>query len=222
MYAAITAALVLGAIPYNTKEALQLVRLMETHYARVGSMRISFEQTYVKRFHGPQGTEKGRILIKRPGKLLWEYTSPRKKLFVIDGKKLWIYEPDNRQVFWSEVRESALPASVRFLWSKVSLADEYDVKYIPRSKFGGPGLKVLKLKPKKRSPHYRYVLFVIDGQGRVHKSIVYSHQGDKNIVVFKNTSENVSVKDDLFRFTPPKGVQVIHAAAQSGDASDPK
>ena len=38
------------------------------------------------------------LLVKKPGKMRWEYTAPEEKLFVSDGVKLYSYIPQDKQV----------------------------------------------------------------------------------------------------------------------------
>jgi hypothetical protein len=48
-------------------------------------------------------TERGRLLVKKPGKMRWEYTKPEEKLFVSDGVKMYSYLPQDKQVMVTSV-----------------------------------------------------------------------------------------------------------------------
>ncbi|MEJ2100325.1 MAG: outer membrane lipoprotein carrier protein LolA [Desulfobacterales bacterium] len=40
----------------------------------------------------------GKVYIKYPGKMRWEYEKPDRQIFITDGEKLWVYRPDDNQV----------------------------------------------------------------------------------------------------------------------------
>ncbi len=196
---------------YNLPDALAAITLTQNYYNKINTFQAKFKQVFSKKFHGDQPAESGVIYIKKPGFMLWDYLAPDKKMFLIDGKKAWMYEPTSKQALWRDVKDSALPTPVKFLWGQGKLTDEFHVKVVPNSKFAGAGQKALKLLPKKRSPHFKIVMFVVDAQGAVVSSLVYDHEGNKNQITFSEISMNKPIDDKKFVFTPPKGVQVLQA-----------
>ncbi|MDX9785378.1 MAG: outer membrane lipoprotein carrier protein LolA [Desulfobacterales bacterium] len=40
----------------------------------------------------------GKMLVKRPGKMRWDYETPTPQLIIADNKDLWIYRPEDNQV----------------------------------------------------------------------------------------------------------------------------
>ncbi|MDA3864333.1 MAG: outer membrane lipoprotein chaperone LolA [Deltaproteobacteria bacterium] len=197
---------------YNLPDAQLACLKIQKYYNSIKSFKSKFKQVYYKRFYGPQKPETGELFLEKPGKMAWEYKKPEKKFFIVDGKKVWIYEPANKQVLWRKLGESNLPTPVKFLWGKGNLVREYNVKLIPKSKYATPDTRVLKLVPRKKSNHYRSVLFVFDKNGAVKQSIVYDHNGNKNRIYFSKIKLNQKIKSSKFNFKPPKGVQVLHAS----------
>lgn len=196
---------------YDQSDALAALGQVQNYYNKIITFQAKFKQVFTKKFHGDQPEESGIVYIKKPGFMLWDYLKPSKKIFLIDGKKAWMYEVDSQQALWRDIKDSSLPTPVKFLWGQGKLTDEFHVKLIPNSKFAGKGQRVLKLLPKKRSPHYKSVLFVIDTQGAVAASLVYDHEGNRNRIDFSNIETNKPIEDKKFSFTPPKGVQVLQA-----------
>src|SRR6266446_5807881 len=72
-----------------------LARAVDEHYNRLRTLQAEFTELY--RGSGIERTESGTLWLKKPGKMRWEYRSPREKLFVSDGKNVWFYVPDDRQ-----------------------------------------------------------------------------------------------------------------------------
>lgn len=196
---------------YNLAEAMAAIMTTQNYYNKITTFQAKFKQVFSKKFHGDQPAESGIIYIKKPGFMLWDYLAPDKKMFLIDGKKAWMYEPSSKQALWRDVKDSSLPTPVKFLWGQGKLTDEFHVKIVPNSKFAGPNQKALKLLPKKRSPHFKQVMFVVDAQGAVVTSLVYDHEGNKNQIIFSEITLNKPIEDKKFAFTPPKGVQILQA-----------
>ncbi len=204
---------------YNLADAMAAITTTQNYYNKITTFQAKFKQVFSKKFHGDQPAESGVIYIKKPGFMLWDYLAPDKKMFLIDGKKAWMYEPSSKQALWRDVKDSSLPTPVKFLWGQGKLTDEFHVKIVPNSKFAGPNQKALKLLPKKRSPHFKLVMFVVDAQGAVVSSLVYDHEGNKNQITFSEITLNKPIEDKKFAFTPPKGVQVLQAGDEKASGT---
>src|SRR5271157_6171935 len=76
---------------------------VDAHYNRLRSLEAEFTEIY--RGSGMERTESGTLWLKKPGKMCWEYRSPREKLFVSDGKDAWFYVPGERQVRRTAVKK---------------------------------------------------------------------------------------------------------------------
>src|SRR5437588_12224674 len=68
---------------------------VDEHYNHLRTLQAEFTEVY--RGSGIERTEAGTLWLKKPGKMRWEYRSPRQKLFVSDGHEAWFYVPDDRQ-----------------------------------------------------------------------------------------------------------------------------
>src|SRR5262245_39805459 len=79
-------------------DATQLADALQKKYDGIKDFSADFVHVYEGGVLRKQVTEKGRLLIKKPGKMRWEYTSPEQKLFVSDGVELYSYIPQDKQV----------------------------------------------------------------------------------------------------------------------------
>jgi outer membrane lipoprotein carrier protein len=197
---------------YNHADAIWLAARVQAYYNKTKDFKAKFKQVYSKAYHGAQTPRWGYLWVKKPGLMRWSYSSPRKKELVCDGKKIWIYDPGYKQVFWRDVKTSAVPSAVSFLWGKGNITNEFYVKIVAGSKYAKPGSKVLWLKPKIPNSNYEHLLFVINSKTAVvMESVVYDHLSNKNHYFFMNPQANTGVPNSQFRFTPPAGVRVIKA-----------
>ncbi len=100
-----------------------LARAVDEHYNRLRTLQAEFTEIY--RGSGIERTESGTLWLKKPGKMRWEYRSPREKLFLSDGKDAWFYLPGDRQVRKTPVRKlDDLRSPLGFLLGKTRLEKE--------------------------------------------------------------------------------------------------
>jgi outer membrane lipoprotein carrier protein len=199
---------------YNKAMDILMAAKVQAYYARIKDFKAKFKQVYTKAYHGKQRPRYGYLWVKKPGLMRWRYDSPQKRLFVCDGRKVWIYTPGDKQVLWRRVQLSKLPSAVKFLWGSGNLLNEFKVKILTRSKYRKKGTVVLKLKPVKATSHYAHILFVLKPEGpiaRVLETLVYDALGNNNHYIFSNREINTRIRKSRFQFTPPRGVRVIEA-----------
>src|SRR5215471_7446956 len=94
-----------AAVPLQGAEptAAELAQLLQRKYDTIRDFSADFVHNYRSGALKRQVTEKGHLLIKKPGKMRWEYTAPEQKLFVSDGVKIYSYVPQDKQVVVSNV-----------------------------------------------------------------------------------------------------------------------
>jgi outer membrane lipoprotein carrier protein len=148
-------------------------------------------------------------MIKKPGMMRWSYNKPAEKLFVADGKQLFVYEPEEQQVIIDpHFNTSELSSSVSFLFGKGKLKDSFKAA-MGDSKDAPPGTVVLSLTPKSDATFQTLDLLVQASSGEVLESVIHETSGNLNRFKFSNTKTNSGIKPDVFTFTPPPGVEVI-------------
>ncbi|QTA81829.1 Outer membrane lipoprotein carrier protein domain-conaining protein, LolA-like [Desulfonema limicola] len=57
-----------------------------------------FTQTSVIKAMDIVDTAQGRVFIRRPGMMRWEYETPEKQIILTNGDGLWVFRPDDNQV----------------------------------------------------------------------------------------------------------------------------
>jgi outer membrane lipoprotein carrier protein len=194
-----------AAAPSEARDALARI---QKFYDGATDLHARFEQS-LETGIGVKRKASGEVWLKKPGRMRWEYERPDKKLMVADGQTLWVYEPEDEQAFRQELRSSALPSSVTFLWGAGKLADEFTASPTHVDGVGATGDLVLKLVPKQATAQYRYLVFVVDPSSMVKETIVYDQQGGSNHMTFRDVELNKGVADGKFVFTPPAGTRVI-------------
>jgi outer membrane lipoprotein carrier protein len=162
-----------------------------------------------------QRTEKGRLLVKKPGRWRWEYTSPEEKLFVSDGMTVWYYMPEDRQVVVGPVpdqTETSTPAL--FLAGKGNLVRDFKPSIVELPEGMPHGSRALKLVPNTRQLDYESLILVLEPRSLSLVGLVWQDaQGGVSSFAFANLKENVGPADKQFVFTIPRGVDVVEGSS---------
>jgi outer membrane lipoprotein carrier protein len=192
--------------------ATDLAQSLQHRYDTIRDFSADFVQTYTGGVLHKQITERGHVLIKKPGKMRWDYTSPEKKLFVSDGVKVYSYFPEDKQVRIDSVpKDDQAGAPVLFLAGNGNLIRDFTPSLgdVPA---GSPANSIaLKLVPKAAQPDYDWLLLVVDQQTLALRALVtMDGQGGQSSISFVNLKENVSPADKEFAFSIPRGVDVIN------------
>jgi outer membrane lipoprotein carrier protein len=192
-----------------------LARDLQKRYDRVSDFSADFVHSYRGGVLKQQATERGRVLVKKPGKMRWEYTSPEKKLFVSDGRKIYSYVPLDRQVVVATMpSDERAPTPALFLTGKGDLTRDFTVS-IDRVADAPVGSSALKLVPKHREPEYEWLTLVVDPKTLNLLMLITSDaQGGRSAFTFTNLKENVGLADNQFVFQMPRNVEVVTAGGR--------
>jgi outer membrane lipoprotein carrier protein len=194
-----------------------VIERVQKRYDSAGDFRAHFTQTLTNLTFNRKTTSTGEVLLKKPGRMRWNYQTPEEKMYLADGDRLWLYEPEDKQAFKQELKSSQLPAALAFLTGKGKLAEQFDISFAEKSAFGTPRDYVLLLQPKQPQPQLKSMLFVVDPDNfHVRQSVLFDGQGNTNDLAFSDVKVNSGIGDPTFRWSPPAGVRVIDAAKLSG------
>ena len=189
----------------RSAEADALARRIEQRHRTVTDLTARFVQTYRSGLIGREVVEKGLVSIKRPGRMLWDYRQPEKKTFVADGKSFYFYVPADKQVIVrSQARDKSLPALL--LSGQSDLLAEFEVSLDDNAPAGA---RRLRLVPRKADPEVEWVTLDVDTSDRIRAIAVADVQGNRSRFEFDDIKENVGLKDSLFQFRTPAGVEVV-------------
>jgi outer membrane lipoprotein carrier protein len=198
------------------QSAADLARALQHKYDAVKDFSADFTHVYRGGVLRKQLTETGRLFIKKPGKMRWEYNGPEEKLFVSDGTKIYSYLPQDKQVIVSTVPpDGAAPAPALFLAGKGNLMRDFSVSFDEVAAGVPPGARALKLVPKMPQPDYDWLVLLVDPSTlRLRGLVTTDAQGGTSSFSFSNLKENVGLADKAFAFTIPRGVDVVTDSAR--------
>jgi outer membrane lipoprotein carrier protein len=209
--AALIAAAINPGVHAAESPAAQLAQALQLKYDSIKDFSADFVHTYQGGVLRKQLTERGHVLIKKPGRMRWEYQSPEKKLFVSDGVKIYSYVPEDNQVIVSPVPEGdRAGAPVLFLAGKGNLTRDFTPEIVDVPAGFPPQTRAIKLVPRVPQPDYDSLILVVDQPSLMLRGIVtIDTQGGQSAISFANLKENVGTPDKLFTFSIPRGAEVI-------------
>jgi len=189
----------------------ELAQTLQKRYDTVRDFSADFQHIYTGGALRKQLSERGRMLIKKPGKMRWEYSAPEKKTFVSDGVKMYSYIPADKQVIVASVPKSDQATTpALFLAGQGNLVRDFTVSEGAVAKGLPEGTRALKLAPKSLQADFESLILSLDPATLTLRGLEsVDAQGGTSSFVFTNLKENVGLADKDFAFTMPRGVDVV-------------
>lgn len=196
----------------------ELAQALQKRYDTIRDFSADFEHRYRGGALRQQLSERGRMLIKKPGKMRWEYSAPERKVFVSDGMKLYSYLPDDKQVIVSSVPKGQATTPALFLAGQGDLTRDFTVSDTAAPTGTPAGTRALKLVPRTPQPDFEALTLSLDPATLTFRGIEsLDAQGGTSSFLFTNLKENVGLADKAFAFAIPRGVDVVTDAASQSD-----
>ena len=214
----VIAALTLPGIP-ALSQALSLDELagkIQGAYDHTGDFKANFIQEATIKSMGRTTREEGTVYLKKPERMLWDYTKPSLKKLVINPQKAWLYLPDDNIVYVQDAK--ALLSSkmtIRFLTGIGRLKDDFNMA-LPA---GGPtdteGNYVVVLTPRGYEAGIKTLLLTVDKDTFHIIGCVFTDLYDNDTrLTFSDIEFNADPPDELFDFTPPPGAKIYNIQGQ--------
>jgi outer membrane lipoprotein carrier protein len=196
--------------------AAELAQALQKKVDGIRDFSADFVHVYEGGVLKKQVTERGRLLVRKPGKMRWEYTAPETKMFVSDGTRMYSYIPADKQVVVSPLPgddEASTPTL--FLAGKGSLTRDFTATLADLPAGMPAGSRALKLVPKSRQRDYDWLMLVVDSATLAIRGLVtVDDQGGKSSFLFTNLKENIGLADKDFAFKIPRGVDVVSTSSR--------
>ena len=168
------------------------------------TLRADFAQMVVAKNGKKPQLSSGVMMFSRPGKFRWEVVKPYEQLLVGDGEKVWIFDPDLRQVTVKKVDAAIGSTPAALLFSGEALEKNFTLSDAGTRE----GLDWVEAIPK--SPDSGFEKLQIGFEGNELKAMqLQDNFGQSTSLAFSRIEHNPQIPAAQFRFTPPAGVDVI-------------
>ena len=204
MLLAVSVPLLGGAGP---TAADRVIRLVEDRYNPAKTLRVEFMEEYSIQGHR-RPPESGVLTLQKQGKMRWDYTHPAGKLFVSDGKMLYLYTARDNRVEDIPLKDTEdMRAPLAFLLGHLDLKKEFR-DFQVQTKDGGTRLTAMAKSD--RLP-YKSIEMLAKPDGSIAELRVVGQDGSLLKYEFSNETANVRVSEALFHFVIPPGAEVVKA-----------
>ncbi len=186
-------------------DAVSEARKVEEALNGLRGLVASFTQTVESAGLPKPQIEKGTLYLMRPGRMRWEYDVPRGKLAIADGRKSWVYLPEERQVLVAPLDAEGSRSGMTILLQRLDLVGSFEISW------GGGnerGPRPLLLKPRATRPEYDHLLLTPDADHLVRVLTIFDPLGSRITYRFDRLRRVQTLDDDLFRFEPPAGIEI--------------
>ena len=193
--------------------APELAAALQKKYDGIKDFSADFSHAYEGGVLRKQITERGHLLVKKPGKMRCDYSAPEAKQFVSDGVKMYSYIPQDKQVIVASIpQDEDAPTPTLFLAGKGSVTRDFTPSLVEAPAGMPAGSRALKLVPRSRQRDYDWLVLVLEpGTLSIRGLLTVDEQGGKSSFSFTNLKENVGLTDKDFAFKIPRGVDVVTA-----------
>jgi outer membrane lipoprotein carrier protein len=192
--------------------ALELAKRVDDHYNHLHSLKAHFREQYEGL--GMHRNESGTMLLRKPGRMRWEYESTAGKVFVLDGKYAWFYQPGETQV--QRIAASQLDdlrSPLRFLLGHTKIETELQGLQVVSGEPSQytPSQYTLTGVPKGQQKRIAKLSLTIRADGIIQGIEIDEVDGARTSFSFTKEEPDVQIPDSAFRFTPPAGIPVVDA-----------
>jgi len=188
------------ALPADTS-LTRTLKAVEDRYNRAQTLQLTFSEGY-----RAQGTvrkpETGTLFLRKPGRMRWQYTSPAGKLFLSDGKFVYLILPDSNRIQKMKTKESEdMRAPLAFLLGRLHFEKDFQ-NFQSRPEGADTWISA---EPKSPDLPYTKVEFLVTPQFQIRRLQVTGQ--DLSVLDFQFDQEklNPTLDSKLFRFELPPG-----------------
>lgn len=217
--AGIFGAFVLAALAYaapHTKDsgaqqlsAKELAQRVDRHYNGLHSLKAGFVEHY--QGLGAERTESGTMLLLKPGRMRWDYTSPPGKVFLLDGKYAWSYTKGDAQAERIPAKDlSDLRSPMQYLLGHAQLAKELNGLNVTAA---AGGQFTLSGVPRGMENRVSRLALTLTADGLIHSMTIVETDDAVTTFTFSDQQPDAPMSASIFHFTLPPGVQVQDSMA---------
>lgn len=190
----------------------ELIRRVETRYNGARTLSLNFVENYNIEGH-PRPPEEGKLTLRKERKMRWDYVRPAGKLFISDGKTVYLYSAGDNRVERMPLKNTEdMRAPLAFLLGRLDMKKEFrDFSTRP-----GDGGAWLTARSKNDRTPYDSIDMLIAGDGSIKELKVAGRDQSTLLFSFKDERLNLPVSDDIFHFTIPNGAEVVDSVSWGG------
>jgi outer membrane lipoprotein carrier protein len=169
------------------------------------TLQADFSQVQIDAKGNASGKKTGGVFyLERPGKFRWNYTQPFKQEIVTSGGRVWFYDADLAQVTVKRMTDAIGSTPALLLSGEIAIETNFTIE----DQGTDEGMAWIRLLPKSEESGFKYVLIGLVGDD-LRGMELNDNFGQVTRIYFSNVKRGLRLPPDLFKFTPPAGVDVF-------------
>jgi outer membrane lipoprotein carrier protein len=189
---------------------------IQRRYESTNDLKANFLQEYVGKVMKRSQKGEGEVYFKKRGMMRWDYRIPKQKL-ISNGHTLWYYQPEENQVFVSDVsRVLKEKTPLAFLAGEGDLSRDFRLLNFNESNSQQEDHFVLELAPKEPNAGLSKLTLTVDKKTYyVVQADSFDGLGNVTRTRFMDIKTNGDLPNSFFQFTIPSGTEVLKMQGSS-------
>ena len=204
------------------REVREVVKQLQARYEKTKDLQADFSQkTKIEGFERPV-TSAGKVYIKKPGRLRWDYLDPAIEQIYVNQDDVKVYVPEHKQVLVGKLTQmAASKAPLELLQGASKLDESFEIEPTTGKDRGVGGTPLITLIPKAKEQESTQNLqkIIVEVFPKTHYIRTVSlHEVSGNVAVFEfsNLKPNLGLGNEVFDFKTPSDAEVVRAPVLNG------
>ncbi len=203
-------------------EVREVVKQLQTRYEKMKDLQADFSQkTKIEGFERPV-TSSGKVYIKKPGRLRWDYLDPATEQIYVNQEDVKVYVPEHKQVLVGKLTQmAASKAPLELLQGAAKLDESFEIEPTRGRDRGVGGMPLITLIPKAKGQEstqnlQKIVVEVFPKTYFIRAVSLHEVSGNVAVFEFSNLKPNLGLGNEVFDFKTPVDTEVVRAPVLNG------
>ncbi|UVT21986.1 MAG: outer membrane lipoprotein carrier protein LolA [Nitrospira sp.] len=204
------------------QEVRGVVKQLQARYEKTKDLQADFSQkTKIEGFERPV-TSAGKVYIKKPGRLRWDYLDPASEQIYVNQDDVKVYVPEHKQVLVGKLTQmAASQAPLELLQGAAKLDESYEIEPTTGTERGVGSIPLITLIPKGKEHDsaqglQKIVVEVFPKTYFIRTVSLYEISGNVAVFEFSNLKPNLGLGNEVFDFKTPPDTEVVRAPVLNG------
>ncbi len=208
--------------PKALQEVRDVVKQLQARYEKTKDLQADFAQkTKIEGFERPV-TSTGKVYIKKPGHLRWDYLDPATEQIYVNQDDVKVYVPEHKQVLVGKLTQmAASKAPLELLQGAAKLDESFEIEPTMGKDRGAGGTPLITLVPKAKEHEstqnlQKIVVEVFPKTYFIRTVSLHEVSGNVAVFEFSNLKPNLGLGNEVFDFKTPSDAEVVKAPVLNG------
>jgi outer membrane lipoprotein carrier protein len=204
------------------QEVREVVKQLQARYEKTKDLQADFSQkTKIEGFERPV-TSSGKVYIKKPGHLRWDYLDPATEQIYVNQEDVKVYVPEHKQVLVGRLTQmAASKAPLELLQGAAKLDESFEIEPTRGRDRGVGGIPLITLIPKAKEQEstqnlQKIVVEVFPKTYFIRTVSLHEVSGNVAVFEFSNLKPNLGLGNEVFDFKTPADAEVVRAPVLNG------